>query len=82
MAKKQIINKETGEVMVTLEFPDNLSPQQLARKFKAYQFDCEVEVIDARASLVIKPKRSLWALLKELYHAVKLRWRSFLRKRL
>jgi hypothetical protein len=43
--KKQIVNKETREVLMTIEL-NSECPKHWARKIKAYEFDCEIELVD------------------------------------
>lgn len=41
--KKQIINQETREILMTITLPHN-DPEKWANVLSAYEFECEIEV--------------------------------------
>ena len=60
--KKQIINKETGEVILTLSLPHS-DPEKWAKALKVYQYDHEIEYRDIEEIEIIE-SISFWSKVK------------------
>lgn len=62
--KKQILNKETRNVIMEIELSSN-DPQVWARALSCYIFDCEIEINDLSQSAEVN--KTFWEKVKTFF---------------